>query len=1325
MSVRGLTLSCVLGSMLFVCPTTIAEEDPAVQALVAQLKLWESRYRTEMVNEVLDKLFKVNPDHVFGLEVYSRYQMHLGNTQEARWALEKIRLIDKNNPAVDRLRRLYRLSTNDKQALQQARILALGGRVNEALRRFEALFDGPPPSPELAREYWELVLKTPNGNARAKQALKALSGEYPDNTLFRLAYIESEIEEPPFDVDFIHELALLSKDPNVSLDAIRVWRTAVGNLEAVEESIPYLQQYLAFNPEDAAINRQLGEAQGTIQARNALLANPYYKAKLRGLQALEDEDEARAEKEFRFALQGFPKDPDLVGGLGYVRMREGKRLQAIEYFRRALKLDPDNQDQWQSMITTARFWQNLAQADTAIAEGRLETAALYIDEAARLDPENAEIFVYRADLAKLAGSFNRATRFYRQALRLDPQNNNAIRGLLNQFSDLEQREQAMRFIASLQQEQQKENESFLSGLKARFLQQDADKLTSPEQRKQALAKLIEALAMTPDDPWLRYDVAGLYIELGQAEKVAGLYRRIVSPDTTDPDLLFSYALVQSSLDEDERALEVLEQINPNDYTPGIVSLQQRLEINRLLADAEASNDPQQIELRMARAKQLAEIDPEFYLRIANSWERQGQTDKALGAMESYLAHQGKNGVAVDIDTLTDYVDLLIANQRSTDAINQLERLANQPDVGPDQLVDIADIYIELSQSNDNNPELLDMARKTLARLPEADRGSRSALKTVLLIHELDADEEAVISVSEQLLSQFPDERNTRLELVTLYKDRQDDRANYHIAQLSNNYSQLDYDQQVAVIDHMNADLDDPQVSDRLHHLLAKNPLDPDLYSAAVQRVKHTESARTTNRFYQQAIITRRLALLLENNGLSPVNQLTPQQARQQLFRENLQARYKDGVVNQAMMLINQLENVSEDNVRLLSQVQPTDNWQVSGLQSDMVDSWSQNNDYIEIGFDWSDKSGVPGQSELMSVNIPIEARFFLKDGDSWFIRVEPVLLDAGDLNMDNRDESELFGSVLLCPAGGVDDCPTGQIEQKELGASLAIGMETESWSADIGTIPLGFEIVDWVGGFEYNGDLGDYYWSVDLSKRPQASSLLSFAGTTDPRTNRVWGGVTTRGVDFNFGYDLGEAFGFWSSVGYHQLKGKNVADNSRKRAMGGVYWRILTDTPLQLTVGLNALTWSYAEDLSEFSFGQGAYYSPQSYASVSLPIDVFGRLGNDFSYLLRVIPSGSKTADAFSLYYPTEPDYQNQAGQFDSSPFYRGDNTKAFSFGMAYQGAVEWRFAEHWTIGATFSIERADFFEPSRGMIYLRYYFEPALIPVFTPPKPVQLYQNF
>lgn len=47
------------------------------------------------------------------------------------------------------------------RALQQARLLATTRHTGEAIAAYDKLFDGKPPSGDIATEYWNVVAKEP------------------------------------------------------------------------------------------------------------------------------------------------------------------------------------------------------------------------------------------------------------------------------------------------------------------------------------------------------------------------------------------------------------------------------------------------------------------------------------------------------------------------------------------------------------------------------------------------------------------------------------------------------------------------------------------------------------------------------------------------------------------------------------------------------------------------------------------------------------------------------------------------------------------------------------------------------------------------------------------------------------------------------------------------------------------------------------------------------------------------------------------------------------------------------------------------------------
>lgn len=304
----------------------------------------------------------------------------------------------------------------------------------------------------------------------------------------------------------------------------------------------------------------------------------------------------------------------------------------------------------------------------------------------------------------------------------------------------------------------------------------------------------------------------------------------------------------------------------------------------------------------------------------------------------------------------------------------------------------------------------------------------------------------------------------------------------------------------------------------------------------------------------------------------------------------------------------------------------------------------------------------------------------------------------------------------------MQECQGRTVQKRGVG----LGYEHDDWRVDRGLTPRGFLVEDWVGGILKKGGWDDYTWSVDLSRRPLTSSLLSYAGMRDPNTGQVWGGVRALGLSLGLSHDLGEDWGYWSSAGAHSLTGKNVASNQRIQLMSDAYHRLLNEDDRQLRIGATAIYSQYAKDLGEFTLGQGGYYSPQKSMSLSLPLSYYARNGL-WSYLLSASVSISTTKDDATAYYPNHHASQQDAqtlaaGGNGVDPFFGGGS--GGGLGQSLRAAVEYKATSQLFLGGLVALENADYYQPLNMQLYFRYLLNPSQRKVHLPPKPLRLYSD-
>ncbi|HDM8081935.1 TPA: cellulose biosynthesis protein BcsC [Yersinia enterocolitica] len=404
-----------------------------------------------------------------------------------------------------------------------------------------------------------------------------------------------------------------------------------------------------------------------------------------------------------------------------------------------------------------------------------------------------------------------------------------------------------------------------------------------------------------------------------------------------------------------------------------------------------------------------------------------------------------------------------------------------------------------------------------------------------------------------------------------------------------------------------------------------------------------------------------------------------------------------------------------DSYTLLTRNQATDDWLKRGIRADAADLYRQQDTRVTLDQDYWGSSGTGGISDLSAFNTMAQVDTPLADGRAFF-RSDIIEMNASTFANTKGVYKEKFGT---CYKAGCE----GDIRQRASGTSIAMGWQNEHWATDIGTTPMGFEVVDVVGGLAYSNSWNHIGWTATASRRPLSSSLLAFAGTRDPNTNVTWGGVRANGVSLGASYDRGEANGVWSDLSYHYLTGQNVADNQRLRFMTGYYYKLINEDNRRLTVGLNGMWWHYQKDLSGYTLGQGGYYSPQKYLSLAIPVNYRQRTDN-WSWELGGSVSLSHSATNDRARYPLQSLLNNSIKSIsDRNDLDYGDSSNGV--GYTLRALIERRLSSHWTLGAGVDIQQAKDYTPSHALIYLRYSMAGWQGDLDMPPQPLVPYADF
>ncbi|MFP1979792.1 cellulose synthase complex outer membrane protein BcsC [Lonsdalea quercina] len=407
-------------------------------------------------------------------------------------------------------------------------------------------------------------------------------------------------------------------------------------------------------------------------------------------------------------------------------------------------------------------------------------------------------------------------------------------------------------------------------------------------------------------------------------------------------------------------------------------------------------------------------------------------------------------------------------------------------------------------------------------------------------------------------------------------------------------------------------------------------------------------------------------------------------ARQQGHPDEAREDYRQAMVDSGITPAPPSDNAA---FTALTRLRPQDSWLQRSVRADAASLYRQQDTTLSVAQDYSRNKGTGGQSDFTAHTTMLQGETPVADGRG-FLRADHVAVSAGQFSAANGTHTSLFGT---CADSG---CSRDRTQRAE-GVALGAGWRNQDWSADVGTTPIGFRVLNWVGGISRKTDVHDVGVTLTASRRPISSSLLAFAGARNPGggNSNTWGGVVATGGSVGLSYDRGGDHGLWGDISAHRIDGKNVAGNQRQRLMGGYYYKLINEDHRRATVGFNSMFWRYQKDLSGYTYGQGGYYSPQRYLSLGVPVTYRQRMEN-WSLDLGGSVSWSRSKTAGQRRYPVYPGFfSDQASSNGSSQ----------GIGYTLQAQVERRLTEHWTLGLGVDIQKAKDYTPSHALLYLRY----------------------
>ncbi|AQH01282.1 cellulose synthase [Burkholderia sp. KK1] len=670
----------VIAAMLSAAPVLAfaqATADP-LTVLIDQGKYWQSHKRGDLAEQAWQKVLRINPkqpDALFGMGMVLADRKDGSGAQQY---LAQLRQVAPNYPNIDELgRRLGETSSRD-QTVNDARRLAQSGQSASAVQEYKRAIEGKPTTPQLQLEYYQALAATPQGWDEARRGLEQLARQYPDEPRYQLAYAQHLTYRDATRRDGIARLAKLANDSAVGADAKKSWRQALLWLGARASDAPLFQAYLQLSPDDAAVKarfdsmvqqdktaRERSQADAAVDARGRVVAE--------GFTALDRGDLVTARAKFSTVLAGDPNDADALGGMGIAALKQERFSEARTYLERASRAG--NPARWKDALTSATYWTYTSDAIGARSNGQIAQAKALFERAIATNPSDVTAQVLLGEMLLANGDPRGAEAAYRMALRRQADNPDAIRGLVGALAAQGRGDEALEFANRLNTEQQAK----AGGINKLRGEAQAAQARAAEARGDlgAARSLFEdALLNNPDDPWLRLDLARIYVRQGAVGNARSMMDGLVAAHPDMTDALYASALLSAETKDWAAGLAQLERIPAAQRTSAMSALQHRLWVQQqaeLATRAAAAGQRQQAFAILRRAEPVAAGNAELVGAVASAYLKAGDPARALSLVRGAIANAPN-----DTGLLLQYAGILSATQQDAELGSVMRRLQSMP-----------------------------------------------------------------------------------------------------------------------------------------------------------------------------------------------------------------------------------------------------------------------------------------------------------------------------------------------------------------------------------------------------------------------------------------------------------------------------------------------------------------------------------------------------------------------------------------------------------------------------------------------------------------------
>ena len=427
----------------------------------------------------------------------------------------------------------------------------------------------------------------------------------------------------------------------------------------------------------------------------------------------------RAVSEYKQAIAADPDSLFLRVELAELYSHSGHLDEGIAEAEAVLKVDPDYPDAHRLLSRIYYHMLESAQGQQAAAKENLAKAIMHLEALARVEPSDTDSLLILGHLYRASNQASKAEEVFRKVLQTDPESKVGLANLAEIYIQQDSFDQAIEALSKIPEGEMdsqlygmlgysySQTQHFAEALETyeKALAQDPDNtnlrrfyaeaLLSAGKNAAARAELEKVLKSEPDDGLSHKRLAMLDSEEGRFDEARREFDKAKSSNPDDLEIPFQQAVLESTVGNDGKAIEILQGLVKQSERPGgqytVPEANNRaLFLERL---GLVYRDQQKFSQAMDAFKQIQALGPlqgpRAAMLIVETLRAQHQQEKAMAEVAAAVKAYPK-----DQELAVMHATMLGEAGQVDEAVTHLEAfLAHRP-IDRSIYISIAQVYLQ-------------------------------------------------------------------------------------------------------------------------------------------------------------------------------------------------------------------------------------------------------------------------------------------------------------------------------------------------------------------------------------------------------------------------------------------------------------------------------------------------------------------------------------------------------------------------------------------------------------------------------------------------------